>query len=189
MAQSRLHGVSTIYNRLEGLLKVGAIPQSDAPIWLAVYARFPPKRPPDQERPLVQKPLRPILYPEDNIRAQFFKMYQSSEMTNLANAESFAGGWSDVFLQSYEAFERMRPEWHSDDIWHLTLKWMEEELALTLKLRGELVDSKEREMTAATLATRFSNMKTVDVEEMKTFLEKVEASQLLEEEERTEQTL
>jgi hypothetical protein len=32
-------------------------------------------------------------------------------------------------------------------------------------------------------------MKTVDVEEMKTFLEKVEASQLLEEEERTEQTL
>ena len=129
MAQSRLHNVATIYTRLEGMVKVGTISKSDTPIWFRVYQKFPPQRPPDAERPLVQKPLKTILYPEDSLRAQFYKTYQNSVMTGelgLKTMQDLKGGVGELFLKSFKILREMRPQYHEDDIWYLTQRWIQD---------------------------------------------------------------
>lgn len=91
MASTRLEKIGTIYSRykllssifiiiiinktyvvsfrLTGLLKSGAVKPDDIPIWYEVYAAFPPKLEPRYDRPAVMKPIRPILYKEDRVRA------------------------------------------------------------------------------------------------------------------------
>lgn len=148
MAQSRLHNVATIYTRLEGMVKVGTITKNDIPIWFRVYQRFPPQRPPDAERPLVQKPLKQILYPEDSVRAQFYKTYHNSLSTGsfgLTTVKDFQGGVGEVFLKSFEVFRKMRPQYHEDDIWYLTQRWIKEGM-------GKLKDVDEKDQTT-TIAT------------------------------------
>ena len=137
MAQSRIHNVSTIFSRLEGLLKSGTIKKNDVPLWFQVYRRFPPQRPPDSERPLIQKPLKTILYPEDDLRAQFFKTYHNSNMTGeigLVTTTDFTGGIGEAFLKSFAVLQRLRPQYREDDLWYLTQRWMEDGLG---KARGE----------------------------------------------------
>ncbi|XP_022830675.1 28S ribosomal protein S23, mitochondrial [Spodoptera litura] len=72
MASSRLERIGTIYTRVEGLLTKGAIKPDDRPLWFDVYRAFPPLVEPKFAKPKPEiKPIRPILYPEDNIRAKF----------------------------------------------------------------------------------------------------------------------
>lgn len=60
----------TSYNsyRLQGLLRSEALKDVDKPVWYEVYEAFPPKVPPVYERPLPQREVPKILYPEDVIR-------------------------------------------------------------------------------------------------------------------------
>ena len=131
MAQSRLHNVATIYTRLEGMVKVGAITDSDIPIWFQIYKRFPPRRPPDAERPLVLKTLKPILYPEDNLRAQFYQTYHNSNLAGekgLLATQAFGGGVAEAFTQSFDILRKLRPQYDEVDVYYLTQRWMEDGL-------------------------------------------------------------
>ncbi|XP_030024948.1 28S ribosomal protein S23, mitochondrial [Manduca sexta] len=72
MASSRLERIGTIYTRVEGLLTKGALKPDDRPLWFDVYRAFPPKTEPKFAKPKPEiKPIRPILYKEDAIRAKF----------------------------------------------------------------------------------------------------------------------
>ena len=90
MAQSRLEKIGTIFSRLQGLRKSGAIKAEQVclkivtwvvfisklqvPIWAEVYEAFPPRYEPrwDAKDPVV--PVRKILYREDSVRAQCSKV-------------------------------------------------------------------------------------------------------------------
>jgi small subunit ribosomal protein S23 len=85
MASSRLEKVGTIYSRVRGLLRSGALKEEDKPIWYDVYTAFPPKYEPKYDRPPPDVPLRNIFYPEDTIRAKFHKEHKSLPAVNLSD--------------------------------------------------------------------------------------------------------
>ena len=166
MAQSRLHGVATIYTRLEGMVKVGAISNVDIPIWFNVYKRFPPRRPPDAERPLVQKPLKPILYPEDNLRAQFYKTYHNSTMSGdkgLLTAENFKGGIAEAFLNSFEIVKKLRPQYYDDDVWYLTQRWIHDGMGEGNCSYGILIILQLCFCTAAKVVSETNNLPSIRI--------------------------
>lgn len=85
MAQTRLEKIGTIYSRLLGLYKSGAAKQENRPLWFDVYEAFPPKYEPRWDRHQLNYgnggnvtalgPPRKLLYNEDTIRAQFYKVF------------------------------------------------------------------------------------------------------------------
>ena len=85
MAQTRLEKIGTIYSRLLGLYQSGAAKHDTRPIWFDIYEAFPPKYEPRWDRHQLPYgtggnvaklgPPRKILYKEDLIRAQFFKVF------------------------------------------------------------------------------------------------------------------
>ena len=64
MAQSRLEKVGTIYSRVSGLLKSGAIKGEHRPLWCQIYEAFPPKYEPRWDRQPECDTVRKILYQE-----------------------------------------------------------------------------------------------------------------------------
>ena len=86
MAQSRLELIGTIYSRVTGLIKSGAIKSEQIPLWYSVYETFPPKYEPRFDR-VDEKPVRKILYQEDIIRAKYYRTYGNWEVVNLFNDE------------------------------------------------------------------------------------------------------
>ncbi|KAI9585728.1 probable 28S ribosomal protein S23, mitochondrial [Glossina fuscipes] len=83
MAQSRLEKIGTIYTRITGLLKTGAMKSEDKPIWYDLYEAFPPKLEPRFDRPAPNIPIRNIFYAEDVIRAKFHKFQKQPETISL----------------------------------------------------------------------------------------------------------
>ena len=85
MAQTRLEKIGTIYSRLLGLYKSGAAKHENRPIWFDIYEAFPPKYEPRWDRHqlnygtggnvAILGPPSKILYKEDVIRAQFYKVF------------------------------------------------------------------------------------------------------------------
>jgi len=186
MAQSRLHNVATIFSRIDGMIKAGTVAKNDIPTWYFVYKKFPPQRPPDSERPLVKKPLKPILYPEDSLRAQFYKTYHSSIMTGelgLKTVEDMTGGVGELFLKSFELVRNMRPHYHEDDIWYLCQRWIQDGVGIPLTHRGEATRVKDGKSADRRMAT----IKALDVEELKKFVEQIEKDELVDDGEEEEQ--
>jgi len=90
MAQSRLVKVGSIYSRLVGLHKSGASDHAKRPLWFDVYESFPPKYEPRWDRHTLtygagssvraMGPAPKILYAEDRIRAQFYKVFGGEDV-------------------------------------------------------------------------------------------------------------
>jgi len=95
MAQTRLEKIGTIYSRMLGLYQSGASKYENRPIWFDVYEAFPPKYEPRWDRHQlpygnggnVNKlgPPRKIMYKEDIVRAQFFKVFGGDDQDVLPN--------------------------------------------------------------------------------------------------------
>jgi len=104
MAQSRLELIGTIYSRVSGLLKSGAIKADQIPLWYPVYEAFPPKYEPRFDRVVEEKPVRKVLYQEDVVRAKYYKTYGNWEVVNLFNDEkSTAQTFVDKYLSLAQA--------------------------------------------------------------------------------------
>lgn len=69
MAGSRIKKLGTVFTRVEGLLKAGAVQHEDRPIWYDVYAAFPPLEEPNFYRQPTTDSVKNIFYPEDAVRA------------------------------------------------------------------------------------------------------------------------
>ncbi|CDW61146.1 MRP-S23 domain containing protein [Trichuris trichiura] len=84
MCESRVEKVGSIFSRLNGLIKSGAMKHADRPVWYDVYAAFPPKYEPHYDRPAALAPnFREIFYPEDFVRGRFFKEFGNIGRINL----------------------------------------------------------------------------------------------------------
>ncbi|XP_063222082.1 small ribosomal subunit protein mS23 isoform X2 [Bacillus rossius redtenbacheri] len=80
MASSRLEKIGTIFSRVTGLLRSGAMKEVDKPLWYNLYKAFPPTYEPRFDRPAPNIPIRNILYPEDEIR-----VYDLTSSHNIGN--------------------------------------------------------------------------------------------------------
>ncbi|KAM8991670.1 small ribosomal subunit protein mS23 isoform 2-T2 [Ara ararauna] len=79
MAGNRLHRSGSVFSRTRNLLRIGVV---EKPLWFDVYAAFPPRREPVYKVPRprygkVQDVIRAIFYPEDEVRARFYRVYGS----------------------------------------------------------------------------------------------------------------
>uniref|UniRef100_A0A8V5HHZ7 Small ribosomal subunit protein mS23 n=1 Tax=Melopsittacus undulatus TaxID=13146 RepID=A0A8V5HHZ7_MELUD len=79
MAGNRLHKIGSVFSRTRNLLRIGVVKK---PLWFDVYAAFPPRREPLYRVPRprygrVQDVIRSVFYPEDEVRARFYRVYGS----------------------------------------------------------------------------------------------------------------
>ncbi|XP_031985801.1 28S ribosomal protein S23, mitochondrial [Corvus hawaiiensis] len=77
MAGSRTQKIGSVFSRARNLVRIGIM---EKPLWLDVYAAFPPLREPLYRVPRprygrVTDAIPPILYREDRERARFYKVY------------------------------------------------------------------------------------------------------------------
>ena len=96
---SRLEKVGTIFSRVQGLLRSGALKETEKPIWCEVYAAFPPRGEQKYERePVSTEPVN-ILYREDHIRAKFYQEYGNPEPVDMHN--NTTPSISHTFIDKY----------------------------------------------------------------------------------------
>ncbi|XP_029644589.1 28S ribosomal protein S23, mitochondrial [Octopus sinensis] len=87
MAGSRLEKLSTIFSRVNGLLRSKAMKEENRPLWFDIYKAFPPIVEPRYDRKAVHKAIPDLLYPEDIIRARFYKLYGNPDVVDLTNEQ------------------------------------------------------------------------------------------------------
>ncbi|XP_023238082.1 28S ribosomal protein S23, mitochondrial-like isoform X2 [Centruroides sculpturatus] len=84
MAGSRLEKLGTIFSRMTGLLRSGALKKEDKPTWYDIYKAFPPLIEPIFKREVSEKEITQIFYPEDVYRAKFYRKY-GSDIIDMAD--------------------------------------------------------------------------------------------------------
>ncbi|XP_076452680.1 small ribosomal subunit protein mS23-like isoform X2 [Babylonia areolata] len=101
MAGSRLEKFGTIYKRVQGLLRSGAMKPADRPMWCDVYEAFPPRDSPLYERPVPNRVVPQIMYPEDIIRVQFYKTYGNPDVVDLTkeNVKTTCQRFVDKYIE------------------------------------------------------------------------------------------
>ncbi|CAG0920312.1 unnamed protein product [Notodromas monacha] len=102
MASSRLEKIGTIFTRAAGLIKSGAMKESEKPLWFEIYRNFPPRFEPrvDRQVPVAKESLRQIFYEEDIIRAKFYKRFRHVPAIHLNDARPGLT-LSERFLSKY----------------------------------------------------------------------------------------
>jgi small subunit ribosomal protein S23 len=75
MAGSRLEKLGSIFTRIQGLLRSGALKYEEKPLWYEIYKRFPPRTTPIYHREVPKDEVKTLLYSEDLIRARFFNEF------------------------------------------------------------------------------------------------------------------
>ncbi|GFO21898.1 28S ribosomal protein s23, mitochondrial-like [Plakobranchus ocellatus] len=119
MAGSRRDKLGSIFSRMTGLLRSGAIKEEDRPIWYDVVKAYPPKpKPPPKQN------IPNILYPEDFVRVHFYNTYSDPGATRLSNetVKSIQQRFVDQYLALHE--EKSVP---SDQLFKETVRLMEEQ--------------------------------------------------------------
>ncbi|XP_012526581.1 28S ribosomal protein S23, mitochondrial [Monomorium pharaonis] len=134
MAQSRLEKIGTIYTRVTSLLKGKAVREEDMPLWVAVYEAFPPKYEPRYDRRLPKKPVKPIFYEEDLVRARFHRDQSFIPATNLANenVKSATQNFSSIYKTM-----RKEKELSDDNAYEQAMKQYISEVKIKMELRKE----------------------------------------------------
>ncbi|GLV34860.1 mitochondrial ribosomal protein S23 [Carabus blaptoides fortunei] len=103
MASSRLEKIGTIFTRVNGLLKSGAMKWEDRPIWYDIFKACPPKDDPKYDRPAPDISVPGIFYEEDKIRAQFHNNNKNLGTVNMFNNETQTK--TKKFIQIYKKLE------------------------------------------------------------------------------------
>ncbi|KAK7088544.1 small ribosomal subunit protein mS23-like [Littorina saxatilis] len=123
MAGSRLEKFGTIYKRVQGLLRSGALKEADKPLWCEVYEAFPPRDPPIYEREKPTGVVPKILYPEDIIRAQFYKTYGNPDVVDFRNER--VKTTCQRFVDKY--LELLQSEMSKENLFESTVTALKEE--------------------------------------------------------------
>jgi len=139
MAGSKVYKYGTIYSRTLGLIEGGTLKQK--PNWMQIYEKFPPHVEPNFFRPSTTDPIREILYPEDGIRAKFYKKHWSLGTVDTLNSDKTYSSSSQVFIDRYTQIHKNNPDLSEDDVFTKT----EEELTAEGKLgRKQRADPRDR---------------------------------------------
>ena len=124
MAQSRFEKIGTIYSRITGLYKSGAIKSEQVPLWYNIYEAFPPKYEPRWDRVAEEKQVVKILYPEDKVRAKFYRTYGEGEIVNLFDKETVPT--SQKFVDKYMNIAESG-QFSEQELWDRTVSQLENE--------------------------------------------------------------
>ncbi|EDW03219.1 probable 28S ribosomal protein S23, mitochondrial [Drosophila grimshawi] len=159
MAQSRLEKIGTIFSRVQGLLRGGAMKTEDKPIWYDIYAAFPPKLEPRFDRPAVNMPVRNIFYAEDVVRAKLHKHNKPQETISLFDQKRATQ--SQQFIQIYE---QLKSQGALDDqrIYETALDLLAEQRQ---QLRAEPVEENLEEDQASGKSTLLSDFREAGVQQ------------------------
>jgi len=150
MAGSRIEKLGTVFTRVQGLLKTGAMKESDKPVWYEVYAAFPPRIDPKYDRFVEQRDPINILYPEDKIRAKFYNTFVSPDVIDMHKKDSKST--CQRFVEKYmeldksstssvdgdELFDKTTESLRSDGLHLKTLAQQQLEREALQKARGVL---------------------------------------------------
>jgi len=83
---TRVEKFGSIFSRASGLLRAGAVKWENRPLWYDCYVAFPPAVEPKFDRlPLLEEPLPELFYPEDAVRARFYKEFGSLGVIDLTD--------------------------------------------------------------------------------------------------------
>ena len=123
MAQSRFEKIGTIYSRITGLYKSGAIKAEQVPLWVPIYEAFPPLYEPRWDRKPEEKTIVKVLYHEDKVRAQYYKKFGDWEMVNLFDNKKPT---SQLFVDKYLALSKSG-DFSEQELWERTVSELENE--------------------------------------------------------------
>ncbi|TPP60723.1 hypothetical protein FGIG_00803 [Fasciola gigantica] len=104
----------------------GVIPYEQRPVWYDVYKAFPPKVEPVHSRPLPEKVIRPILYPEDEERAEAFRRYKRLSLINAFKLEDDRSSLSRL-LKQYKKVKAAHPDLKIDELFTLAERELQKE--------------------------------------------------------------
>uniref|UniRef100_A0A1I8N6U7 Small ribosomal subunit protein mS23 n=1 Tax=Musca domestica TaxID=7370 RepID=A0A1I8N6U7_MUSDO len=156
MAQSRLEKIGTIFTRVSGLLRSGAMKSEDKPLWYEVYAAFPPKLEPRFDRPAPQIPIRNIFYEEDQVRAKFHKSQKQTEMVSLFDRQRKTQ--TQQFIQIYQGL-KSQGALDEEKIFETSLDLLQEQRA-QMKLDAQQISTTDSdEGSTQSLSEAFSEAK------------------------------
>ena len=163
MAQSRFEKIGTIYSRVMGLYKSGAIKSEQVPLWVPIYEAFPPKYEPRYDRIAEDKPVIKVLYPEDKVRAKFYKTFGDWEVVNLFDNKKPT---SQMFVDKY--MEISQSSDHSNmseqECWDRTVSDLENR---GIDLTGTKAASSEVKIDEVSASTKKISFKDMFNEETK----------------------
>ena len=134
MAQSRFEKIGTIYSRITGLYKSGAIKSEQIPLWVPIYEAFPPKYEPRWDRVAEEKTIVKILYPEDKVRAKFYKTYGAWEVVNLFDTAKKPT--SQLFVDKFMSLSQSG-SFSEKELWDRTVSELENE---GIDLKGDKME-------------------------------------------------
>ncbi|CAD5224286.1 unnamed protein product [Bursaphelenchus okinawaensis] len=118
---TRVEKAAPIFQRVSGLIKAGQLRWEDRPLWFDVYVLCPPIHKPtwNLEMPKKDDPVRQLFYPEDTIRARFYKTYGSPGVINL-HVGSKSKTVSELFTETYQRLKTEKPEATEDELFEDT---------------------------------------------------------------------
>ncbi|XP_033748100.1 probable 28S ribosomal protein S23, mitochondrial [Pecten maximus] len=117
MAASKTEKIRSIFQRCQRLIRAGGLPESEKPLWYDVYAAFPPAVEPLYNRPVPTKRIRSILYPEDLVRARYYKEIYDTDLVDMKNEQKPTT--SQRFVDKY--FELRKTDCNNPDLFAATV--------------------------------------------------------------------
>ncbi|KAH7730262.1 Protein MRPS-23 [Aphelenchoides avenae] len=117
-----------------GLIRAGHLKWEDRPLWYDVYAALPPYEEPiwDLKYAKHGEPVRKIFYPEDTVRARFYKTFGSPGAISIENAKT--NSVSQLFIQRYMDEAKRQPGATEDELFDSATEILQEN-GFTLKRR------------------------------------------------------
>ncbi|XP_043239692.1 probable 28S ribosomal protein S23, mitochondrial [Amphibalanus amphitrite] len=96
---------------VSGLIRSGSLNANDRPLWYDIYEAFPPRLEPRFDRPIKVKPVQPIFYQEDSVRARFQQEYGSPGTLQLRRSPAARpASICDQFVAQFEALRGVSPQ-------------------------------------------------------------------------------
>ncbi|XP_013097958.1 small ribosomal subunit protein mS23 [Stomoxys calcitrans] len=157
MAQSRLEKIGTIFTRVSGLLRSGAMKPEDKPIWYDVYAAFPPKVEPRFDRPAPQIAIKNIFYEEDKVRAKFHKSQKQVEMISMFDRRRETQ--TQQFIKIYQGL-KSQGALDEEKIFETSMDLLQQQRA-QMKIEAQEISNAESEDKVQSMADAFSEAKTL----------------------------
>ena len=153
MAQSRFEKIGTIYSRISGLYKSGAIKSEQIPLWVPIYEKCPPKYEPRWDRQPEERQMVRILYPEDVVRAKYYKKFGDWEVVNLFDNHKPT---SQIFVEKYMALSKL-DKYSEAELWDRTVSDLENAGVNLTGSREEKQDNKTFESKKMSFKDLFNN--------------------------------
>ncbi|XP_038074310.1 28S ribosomal protein S23, mitochondrial-like isoform X2 [Patiria miniata] len=116
-------------------MRAGVMKETDKPLWYDVMAAFPPRDAPTFNQDYKKDFLPEILYEEDAVRSQFYKVYSNQTAIDLTKHEDIQLSPCHRFITKYQELQREGTRL-PEELFEVTAAALAEE-GLVLRKRNE----------------------------------------------------